>query len=177
MVAAAQRRMAGVPETPMHVPPIQRAAGSMTSGPTGLKIDWFETQPSPGFDRLAPASRRRESKMLFHQRNKKVVAAMTQNRPLHDHSLRLQPQLSSSVARQLAAAPVRSQPRSATIEPRRLPGRQCAHARSKAAIRTTPNCAFRKPWLSLLGSIVLPREETQNENSVCCLSYYSSVRD
>src|SRR5258707_1778076 len=78
--------MAGVPETPMHVPPIQRAAGSMTSGPTGLKIDWFETQPSPGFDRFAPASRRRESKMLFHQRNKKVVAAMTQNRPLHDHS-------------------------------------------------------------------------------------------
>jgi hypothetical protein len=58
----------------------------MTSGPTGLKIDWFETQPSPGFDRLAPASRRRESKMLFHQRNKKVVAATTQNRPLHDHS-------------------------------------------------------------------------------------------
>jgi hypothetical protein len=54
VVAAAQRRMAGVPETPMHVPPIQRAAGSMTSGPTGLKIDWFETQPSPGFDRLAP---------------------------------------------------------------------------------------------------------------------------
>jgi hypothetical protein len=55
----------------------------MTSGPTGLKIDWFE--PSPGFDRLAPASQGRESKMLFHQRNKKVVAAMTQNRPLHDH--------------------------------------------------------------------------------------------
>jgi hypothetical protein len=25
--------------------------------------------------------------MLFHQRNKKIVAAMTQNRPLHDHSL------------------------------------------------------------------------------------------
>src|SRR5258705_5787233 len=97
--------MAGVPETPMHVPPIQRAAGSMTSGPTGLKIDWFETQPSPGFERLAPASRRRESKMLFHQRNKKVVAAMTQNRPLHDIPLRLQPQLSSSVARQLAASP------------------------------------------------------------------------
>ena len=70
----------------MHVPPIERAAGSMTSGPTGLKIDWFETQPSPDFDRLAPASRGRESKMLFHQRNKKVVAAMTQNRPLHDHS-------------------------------------------------------------------------------------------
>jgi hypothetical protein len=52
----------------------------MTSGPTGLKIDWFETQLSPGVDRLAPASRGGESKMLFRQRNKKVVAAMTQYR-------------------------------------------------------------------------------------------------
>ena len=70
----------------MRIPSIERAAGSMTSGPAGLKIDWFETEPSPGFDRLAPASQGRESKMLFHQRNKKVVAGMTQNRSPRDHS-------------------------------------------------------------------------------------------
>jgi hypothetical protein len=134
----------------------------MTSGPTGLKIDWFETQPSPGFDRLAPASRGRDSKMLFHQRNKKVVAAMTQNRPLHDHS----PSPSAS------AFVIGPSPASGGF-----PGGNALMLDQKAAICTTPNCAFRKPWLSLLGSIVLPREETQNENSVCCLSYYSSVRD
>jgi hypothetical protein len=55
----------------------------MTSGPTGLKIDWFETQPSPGFDRLAPASQ--EIKNAVPSKDKKVVAAMTQNRPLHYH--------------------------------------------------------------------------------------------
>ncbi len=49
--------------------------------PTGLKIDWFETQLSPGFDILARGLAEGASKMLFHQRNKKVVAARTQNRP------------------------------------------------------------------------------------------------
>jgi hypothetical protein len=33
--------------------------------------------PRPGRQRLAPASRGRESKMLFHQRNKKAVAGTT----------------------------------------------------------------------------------------------------
>jgi hypothetical protein len=46
----------------------------------------------------------------------------------------------------------------------------------KAASRATPNCAFRKPWLSLLSSNELPREK-HNESSVCCLSYYSRARD
>src|SRR5258705_1150691 len=135
--------MAGVPEPPMQVPPIQRAAGSMTSGPTGLKIDWFETQPSPGFDRLAPASRRRESKMLFHQRNKKVVAATTQNRPLHDHS----PSPSASafvIGRAPACGGPRDQPQSSRGG---FPGGNALMLDQKAAIRTTPNCAFRKPWL------------------------------
>jgi hypothetical protein len=75
----------------------------MTSGPAGLKIDWFETEPSPGFDRLAPESQGRESKMLFHQRNKKVVAGMTQNRPPRDHSLRLQPPVLRVHARRIVA--------------------------------------------------------------------------
>jgi hypothetical protein len=133
----------------------------MTSGPTGLKIDWFETQPSPGFDRLAPASRRRESKMLFHQRNKKVVAAMTQNRPLHDHS----PSPSAS------AFVIGPSPASGGF-----PGGNALMLDQKAAIRTTPNCAFRKPWLSLVGSIGLPREK-QNESSVCCPNDFSRARD
>ena len=38
--------------------------------------------PAPVFNRRAPASRGRESKMLFHQRNKKVVAVRTQDRPV-----------------------------------------------------------------------------------------------
>jgi hypothetical protein len=91
----------------------------MTSGPAGLKIDWFETQPSPGFDRLAPASQGRESKMLFHQRNKKAVAGMTQNRHRAIIPLRLQPpalrvqarRISSLAPRQLAASPALFLPR------------------------------------------------------------------
>jgi len=43
----------------------------MTSGPTGLKIDWFETQPSPGFDRLAPASRRARIKNAVPSKEQK----------------------------------------------------------------------------------------------------------
>jgi hypothetical protein len=62
----------------------ERAAGNMSSGPPGSKLIAYEL-PRPGLHRLAPASRGRESKMLFRQRNKKVVAAKTQDRPAHDH--------------------------------------------------------------------------------------------
>jgi hypothetical protein len=60
---------------------IERAAGNMSSGPPGSKLIAYEL-PGPGLHRLAPASRGRESKMLFHQRNKKVVAVRTQDRPV-----------------------------------------------------------------------------------------------
>jgi hypothetical protein len=39
----------------------------------------------PGFRRLTLASEGRELKLLFHQRNKKVVSAGAQDRPAHDH--------------------------------------------------------------------------------------------
>ena len=62
------------------VPATKKAAGNMSSGPPGSKLIAYEL-PRPGLHKLAPANRGRESKMLFHQRNKKVVAVRTQDRP------------------------------------------------------------------------------------------------
>jgi len=62
----------------------------MSSGLPGLKLIVYEL-PRPGLHRLALASEGRESKLLFHQRNKNAVAAGTH----------------SSVSRQLALSPMR----------------------------------------------------------------------
>ena len=46
--------------------------------PTGLKIACFRNGPvRPGYGRLALASEGVESKLLFHQRNKQIVAGRT----------------------------------------------------------------------------------------------------
>jgi hypothetical protein len=57
-------------------PATKKAAGHIASGPPGSKLIVYEL-PRPDFRRLALASEGRESKLLFHQRNKKVVAAGT----------------------------------------------------------------------------------------------------
>jgi hypothetical protein len=46
-------------------PANKKAAGSISGGLTGLKILWFETQPSPGTVRLFLVGRRGESGTLF----------------------------------------------------------------------------------------------------------------
>jgi len=52
--------------------------------PTGLKIACFGNGPvRPGYGRLASASEGHESKLLFHQRNKQVVAVRTHNSGFH----------------------------------------------------------------------------------------------
>jgi hypothetical protein len=62
------------------VPQRKRPLAISPAGPPGSKLIVYELR-RPGLHRLAPANRRRESKMLFHQRNKKVVAVRTQDRP------------------------------------------------------------------------------------------------
>jgi hypothetical protein len=52
------------------VPPLsslakQKAAGSISGGLTGLKIHWFETQPSPGIVRLFLVGWPVESRIQF----------------------------------------------------------------------------------------------------------------
>jgi hypothetical protein len=58
----------------------------MSSGLPGSKLIVYEL-PRPGFRSLALASEGRESKLLFHQRNKKAVAARTQDRAARHHFL------------------------------------------------------------------------------------------
>jgi hypothetical protein len=58
----------------------------MSSGLPGSKLLTVKICTGrPGLRRLALASKGRESKLLFHQRNKKVVVARTQDHPAHDH--------------------------------------------------------------------------------------------
>src|SRR5882757_623909 len=52
--------------------------------PTKLKIACFRNSPvRPGYGRLALSKEARESKLLFHQRNKKIVAAGTHAQATH----------------------------------------------------------------------------------------------
>jgi hypothetical protein len=56
--------------------------------PTGLKIACFRNGPvRPGYGRLALASEGRESKSLFQQRNKKVVASRAHNSAIRRASI------------------------------------------------------------------------------------------
>ena len=54
----------------------------MTSGLPDSKLIVYEL-PRPGFRSLALASEGRELKLLFHQRNKKIVAAGTHAKATH----------------------------------------------------------------------------------------------
>ena len=56
----------------------------MSGGPPGSKLLDFEKCPvRPGYRRFALAIRGRESKLLFHRRNKKIVAVRTHNSGFH----------------------------------------------------------------------------------------------
>jgi hypothetical protein len=78
---------------------IERATGSMTSGPAVLKIDWFEThKPSPGFDRLAPPRPRARIKNAVSSKEQKGCCSNdTKSAAARSFPIGLQPQLSSSI--------------------------------------------------------------------------------